>query len=75
MMIIIRLKEFAMLFTFQAYIECALGGAGSVVLSFLSMALLQALAGITLSMLLRQIKRYLVAGLLKFNLIANFFTS
>ncbi|XP_051176499.1 UNC93-like protein [Leptopilina boulardi] len=46
----------------EAYIVCALGGAGSVSLSFLSLALLQALAGATLSMLLRHIKRYYVVG-------------
>ncbi|KOC69305.1 UNC93-like protein [Habropoda laboriosa] len=44
----------------EAYVVCALGGAGTVTLSFLSLASLQALAGVTLSMLLRHIKRYLV---------------
>lgn len=44
----------------EAYVVCALGGAGPVTLSFLSLALLQALAGVTLSMLLRHIKRYFV---------------
>ncbi|XP_031833038.1 UNC93-like protein [Nomia melanderi] len=44
----------------EAYVVCALGGAGTVTLSFLSLASLQALAGVTLSMLLRHIKRYFV---------------
>ncbi|KAG7205143.1 hypothetical protein KM043_005512 [Ampulex compressa] len=44
----------------EAYVACALGGAGTVTLSFLSLASLQALAGVTLSMLLRHIKRYFV---------------
>lgn len=44
----------------EAYVVCALGGAGAVALSFLSLALLQALAAATLSMLLRHIKRYFV---------------
>ncbi|KAG5324570.1 UN93L protein, partial [Acromyrmex heyeri] len=44
----------------EAYVVCALGGAGTVTLSFLSLALLQALAAATLSMLLRHIKRYFV---------------
>ncbi|XP_033208023.1 UNC93-like protein [Belonocnema kinseyi] len=44
----------------EAYVVCALGGAGPVSLSFLSLALLQALAGATLSMLMRHIKRYYV---------------
>ncbi|XP_012286401.1 UNC93-like protein [Orussus abietinus] len=44
----------------EAYVVCALGGAGPVALSFLSLALLQALAGVTLSMLLRHIRRYFV---------------
>ncbi|XP_066581077.1 UNC93-like protein isoform X2 [Prorops nasuta] len=46
----------------EAYVVCALGGAGTVTLSFLSLALLQALAGVTLSMLLRHIKRYFVVS-------------
>ncbi|XP_011645959.1 UNC93-like protein [Pogonomyrmex barbatus] len=44
----------------EAYVFCALGGADTVTLSFLSLALLQALAAATLSMLLRHIKRYFV---------------
>ncbi|XP_071563759.1 UNC93-like protein isoform X2 [Temnothorax nylanderi] len=44
----------------EAYVVCALGGVGTVTLSFLSLALLQALAAATLSMLLRHIKRYFV---------------
>ncbi|XP_011694812.1 PREDICTED: UNC93-like protein [Wasmannia auropunctata] len=44
----------------EAYVVCALGGAGTVTLSFLALALLQALAAATLSMLLRHIKRYFV---------------
>ncbi|KAI4491618.1 hypothetical protein M0804_003010 [Polistes exclamans] len=44
----------------EAYVACALGGAGTVTVSFLSLAVLQALAGATLSMLLRHIKRYFV---------------
>ncbi|XP_046739394.1 protein unc-93 homolog A isoform X2 [Diprion similis] len=44
----------------EAYVVCALGGAGTVTLSFLSLALLQAIAGVTLSMLLRHIRRYFV---------------
>lgn len=46
----------------QAYVVCALGGAGTVILSFLNLAVLQALAAVTLSMLLRHIRRYLVVG-------------
>lgn len=46
----------------QAYVACALGGVGTVTVSFLSLALLQGLAGVTLSMLLRHIKRYFVVG-------------
>jgi len=46
----------------QAYVVCTLGGAGTVTLSFLSLALLQAVAAVTLSMLLRHIKRYIVVG-------------
>lgn len=46
----------------QAYVMCALGGVGTVTLSFLSLAVLQALAAVTLSMLLRHIKRYFVVG-------------
>ncbi|XP_001601631.2 protein unc-93 homolog A isoform X2 [Nasonia vitripennis] len=44
----------------EAYVVCALGGAGTVTLSFLSLGLLQALAGATLSMLMRHIRRYFV---------------
>ncbi|KAJ8682922.1 hypothetical protein QAD02_018714 [Eretmocerus hayati] len=44
----------------EAYVVCALGGADKVALSFLSLGLLQALAGVTLSMLMRHIRRYLV---------------
>nr|KAF7434975.1 hypothetical protein H0235_003166 [Vespula pensylvanica] len=44
----------------EAYVACALGGVGTVTVSFLSLALLQGLAGVTLSMLLRHIKRYFV---------------
>ncbi|XP_011869259.1 PREDICTED: UNC93-like protein [Vollenhovia emeryi] len=44
----------------EAYVVCALGGAGTVTLSFVSLALLQAVAAGTLSMLLRHIKRYFV---------------
>ncbi|XP_011497606.1 PREDICTED: protein unc-93 homolog A [Ceratosolen solmsi marchali] len=44
----------------EAYVVCALGGAGAVTLSFLNLGLLQALAGATLSMLMRHIKRYFV---------------
>ncbi|KAH0955051.1 hypothetical protein HN011_005178 [Eciton burchellii] len=44
----------------EAYVVCTLGGAGTVTLSFLSLALLQAIAAVTLSMLLRHIKRYIV---------------
>ncbi|XP_048507363.1 protein unc-93 homolog A [Athalia rosae] len=46
----------------EAYVVCALGGAGTVTLSFLSLALLQAIAGVTLSMLLRHIRRYFVVA-------------
>ncbi|XP_015608749.1 UNC93-like protein [Cephus cinctus] len=46
----------------EAYVVCALGGAGTVTLSFLSLALLQALAGATLSMLLRHIRRHFVVA-------------
>ncbi|XP_043268425.1 protein unc-93 homolog A [Venturia canescens] len=46
----------------EAYVVCALGGALTVTLSFLSFALLQALAGVTLSMLLRHIRRYFVVA-------------
>lgn len=46
----------------QAYVVCALGGASTVTISFLALASLQALAGVTLSMLLRHIKRYFVVG-------------
>lgn len=41
---------------------CTLGGAGTVTLSFLSLALLQAVAAVTLSMLLRHIKRFIVVS-------------
>lgn len=51
-----------MSFNFKAYVVCALGGAGTVTLSFLSFALLQAVAGVTLSMLMRHIRRYFVVG-------------
>lgn len=44
----------------EAYVVCTSGDAGTVTLNFLSLALLQALAAVTLSMLLRQIKRYYV---------------
>ncbi|XP_014480057.1 PREDICTED: protein unc-93 homolog A isoform X1 [Dinoponera quadriceps] len=44
----------------EAYVVCALVGVGTVTLSFLSLAVLQALAAVTLSMLLRHIKRYFV---------------
>ncbi|KAL7289011.1 hypothetical protein TKK_0016968 [Trichogramma kaykai] len=44
----------------EAYVVCALGGAGTVALSFLSLGLLQALAGATLSMLMKHIRRYFV---------------
>ncbi|XP_058799411.1 UNC93-like protein isoform X2 [Phymastichus coffea] len=44
----------------EAYVVCALGGANAVALSFMSLGLLQALAGATLSMLLRHIRRYFV---------------
>ncbi|XP_029165990.1 UNC93-like protein [Nylanderia fulva] len=44
----------------EAYVVCTSGDAGTVALNFLSLALLQALAAVTLSMLLRQIKRYYV---------------
>uniref|UniRef100_V9ILD9 UNC93-like protein n=2 Tax=Apis cerana TaxID=7461 RepID=V9ILD9_APICE len=44
----------------EAYVVCALGGASTVTISFLALASLQALAGVTLSMLLRHIKRYFV---------------
>lgn len=44
----------------QAYVVCALGGASTVTISFLALASLQALADVTLSMLLRHIKRYFV---------------
>ncbi|XP_011262079.1 UNC93-like protein isoform X2 [Camponotus floridanus] len=40
----------------EAYVVCTSGDAGTVTLNFLSLALLQALAAVTLSMLLRQIK-------------------
>lgn len=53
---------FFFLYHQQAYVVCALGGAGTVTLSFLSLALLQAIAGVTLSMLLRHIRRYFVVG-------------
>ncbi|XP_011298781.1 protein unc-93 homolog A [Fopius arisanus] len=46
----------------EAYVVCALGGASTVGLSFLSFALLQAVAGVTLSMLLRHIRRYFVVA-------------
>lgn len=46
----------------QAYVVCTLGGAKTVTISFLALASLQALAGVTLSMLLRHIKRYFVVG-------------
>ncbi|KAK0079984.1 hypothetical protein PV326_008433, partial [Microctonus aethiopoides] len=46
----------------EAYVVCALGGAGTVTLSFLSFALLQAVAGVTLSMLMRHIRRYFVVA-------------
>ncbi|XP_043787827.1 protein unc-93 homolog A isoform X2 [Apis laboriosa] len=44
----------------EAYVVCALGEASTVTISFLALASLQALAGVTLSMLLRHIKRYFV---------------
>ncbi|XP_043510106.1 protein unc-93 homolog A isoform X4 [Frieseomelitta varia] len=44
----------------EAYVVCTLGGAKTVTISFLALASLQALAGVTLSMLLRHIKRYFV---------------
>ncbi|XP_076753126.1 protein unc-93 homolog A [Xylocopa sonorina] len=44
----------------EAYVVCALGGASTVTISFLALASLQALASVTLSMLLRHIKRYFV---------------
>ncbi|XP_017890982.1 UNC93-like protein [Ceratina calcarata] len=44
----------------EAYVVCALGGASTVTISFLALASFQALAGVTLSMLLRHIKRYFV---------------
>ena len=49
-------------FFLKAYVVCAFGRAITVTLSFLSFALLQALAGVTLSMLLRHIRRYFVVG-------------
>ncbi|XP_017764230.1 PREDICTED: UNC93-like protein [Eufriesea mexicana] len=44
----------------EAYVVCALGGASTVTISFLALASLQAIASVTLSMLLRHIKRYFV---------------
>ncbi|XP_034933654.1 protein unc-93 homolog A isoform X2 [Chelonus insularis] len=48
----------------EAFVGCALGNAGTITTCFLSFALLQALAGVTLSMLIRHIRRYLVVALL-----------
>lgn len=52
---------------------CALSGANAVVLSFLTLGLLQAIAGATLSMLLRHIRRYFVIGELFFFYTFNFY--
>ncbi|XP_008560913.1 protein unc-93 homolog A [Microplitis demolitor] len=46
----------------EAFVVCALDGAGPVTLSFLTFALLQAVAGVTLSMLMRHIRRYFVVA-------------
>ncbi|CAD6245142.1 GSCOCG00013549001-RA-CDS [Cotesia congregata] len=46
----------------EAFVVCALDGAGPVIISFLTFALLQALAGVTLSMLMRHIRRHFVVA-------------